>query len=246
MAAPSFRTFSLSDVIQLGTQLRSCADGATTSESAGRAVVRCVHDAFVDESGLRETVLVRYYQTMPYDDLDAELQAFASAQLTEDPWPGLPCLTLLGTAGIEPVWNDRRASQGHRAIPLPSTEAVAKSPMIAQLISQLGLELTSLISPDPDLIVDLDQKQYNVFHVAVALGSPHIPAQDAFVVPYGVRSALGFGGMLPSGDMFAVVLFSRVPIARESADLFRTVALSVKVGMLPVMGRLFDRADDPA
>ena len=39
--------------------------------------------------------------------------------------------------------------------------------------------------------------------------------------------------MLPSGDLFAVVLFSRTPISRETATLFQTVALSVKLAVLP-------------
>ena len=51
--------------------------------------------------------------------------------------------------------------------------------------------------------------------------------------PYGVKSALGFGGMLPSGGLFAVILFSRAPISRETAALFQTVALNAKLAVLP-------------
>ena len=42
-----------------------------------------------------------------------------------------------------------------------------------------------------------------------AAGSPYIPAQEDFVQPVGIRSVLGFGGMLPGGDIFVVILFSR-------------------------------------
>jgi hypothetical protein len=41
------------------------------------------------------------------------------------------------------------------------------------------------------------------------------------------------GGLLPSGEFFAVILFSRVVISPEVASLFRTLALSVKLAFLP-------------
>jgi hypothetical protein len=236
----SLSTFTLSDMIRCGARLRAACVGAGSSAEAASRVVDELNRMLVGQDGERECVLARFYQTVPYVELTADLQSFADRVLGDgSAWPELPCLVLLASAGVEEAWNDPARSQSHRAIPLPSPETVAASPMIAQLISQLGLELSALLEPDPEVIVDLDQKQYNVFHVPVAEGSPYIPAQNDFVVPYAVRSALGFGGMLPSGDMFAVVLFARVPIPRTTADLFRTVALSVKVGMLPVLGNTF-------
>lgn len=239
----SLSGFALPDMIRVGARLRSSCESCATMAESADAVVRGLRDSLVDESGRTECVLVRFYLTVPYAELDDSRQRFAAAALDGSPWPELPCLTLLASAGELPEWNDPTRSRGHQAIPLPSAETVAQSPMIAQLISQLGLELHELLSPDPDLIVDLDQKQYNVFHVADAIGSPYIPAQEEFVRPFGVRSALGFGGMLPSGEMFAVVLFSRTPIARSVADLFRTIALSVKVAVLPAVGRTLTPGD---
>ena len=62
-----------------------------------------------------------------------------------------------------------------------------------------------------------------------------------FVVPFGIKSVLGFGGVLPPGDLFAVIMFSRVPVPRETADLFRNLALSVKLAILPFSrGPVFD------
>ncbi len=234
-------SFSLSDMIRCGAALRaSCADVTTMEQAAGR-VVRLLFDDLSGPKKQTECILVRFYLTVPFAELDQARRDFAERILgSVTPWPELPCLTLLASAGVEDDWNDPARSRSHRVIPLPSPETVAQSPMIAQLLSQLGLELSSLLSPDPELIVDLDQKQYNVFHVADAVDSPYVPAQDDFVAPYGVRSVIGFGGMLPSGEMFAVVVFSRVPVSREAASLFRTIALSVKVAVLPFVGRTFD------
>ena len=45
---------------------------------------------------------------------------------------------------------------------------------------------------------------------------------------------------MPSGELFATILFSRTPIPREVADLFKTLALNVKVALLPFVGtRIF-------
>jgi hypothetical protein len=52
-----------------------------------------------------------------------------------------------------------------------------------------------------------------------------------------VKSVLGFGGLLPNGELFAAVLFCRVPVPRNVADLFRTLALNLKLSLLPFVGK---------
>jgi len=105
--------------------------------------------------------------------------------------------------------------------------------MIAQLIRQFGLDLSDVVQPAPDLVRSLQGKTYGVFHVPEAVGSPYIPAQKDFVLKFGIRSVVGFGGSLPSGDLFAVVLFARVAISSDTADRFRNLALDVKSGFFP-------------
>ena len=53
---------------------------------------------------------------------------------------------------------DAETERGHQAIPLPSPEVVDQLPMVAQLISQLGLELTSVVRPDPNEARALSQR----------------------------------------------------------------------------------------
>jgi two-component system, NtrC family, sensor kinase len=113
---------------------------------------------------------------------------------------------------------------------LPSPEIVEKAPMIAQLIKELGLDLSALLRPSPDVVRELAGKRHGVFHVENAVGSPYIPAQEEFVQRYGFKSVLGFGGLLPNGELFAVILFANVPVSAASADRFRSLALDVKSG----------------
>src|SRR3712207_3011931 len=199
--------FGLSEMLRCSTELRRATKEAPTMEDAAQRVCQVLYDELVTADRSRACALVRCYKTHPYGKLDPELQSFARAVLKgQSLGAGVRCLTLLGTVGDEKAWNSRRTSAGHQAIPLPSADMIEKAPMIAQLIRQFGLELTDVIQPTGDLVRSLQGKTYGVFHVPEAAGSPYIPAQKEFVVKFGFRSVVGFGGSLPSGDLFAVIL----------------------------------------
>ncbi len=228
------RRFTLSDMTECSSALRKMGNGAKSMEEVAKRVVNYFYNHLVDKkTGEKLCALVRFYKTHPYAKLDSELRGFANAMLSKFPdLPTIKCLTLLATTGKKPEWNSRRDSVGHKAIPLPSEEVVLRFPMISQLIIQLGLDIGTVLKPRPTLITDMAQKAYNVFHVSEAVGSPYIPAQKEFVIPFGIKSVLGFGGMLPSGDLFAVIMFSKCYIPRETAIMFRTLTLSVKIAVL--------------
>jgi len=227
--------FEVGDMLHCSKELKEVAREATDMAQAAEAFVRYFRGAFLmPDSTAPACPLVRFYRTRDFGKLAADEQAFAGRLLDGAPSaPTMKCLQLLATAGDEPEWNSPAESHGHRAVPLPSVEMVRQAPMIAALIEQLGLELADVLTPSPVLLRALEGKTYNVFHVEKARGSPFIPAQAGFVAPYGVRSVVGFGGLLASGDLFAVILFSRLPVSRESADLFRFLALDVKGALFP-------------
>jgi hypothetical protein len=240
--------FGLSEMLRCSTELRRAAKDAPTMEEAAQRVCRVLYDELTTSDKGKACALVRCYKTHPYGKLEPELQSFAKAVLQgREAGPRMRCLTLLGTAGDQPSWNSRRTSAGHQAIPLPSTEIIEKAPMIAQLIRQFGLDLTDIVQPTTDLVRGLEGKTYGVFHVPEATGSPYIPAQKDFVLKFGIRSVVGFGGSLPSGDLFAVILFARVPISSETADRFRNLALDVKSGFFPYRdGEIFSTEEAAA
>ena len=234
-------TFTQADADQLGGDLAALGEGAGSMEEVATRVVQHLNENLLDKaSGSKTCALVRLYKTHAYKDLDPELRGFAQGILGHAPESeGMKCLTLLGTAGEKTEWNSRSSSSGHKAIPLPSESFVAQIPMISRLVSQLGLDVNAVIRPDPSLLVDLEQKEYNAFHVPEAVGSPYIPAQKDFVIPHGVRSVLGFGGMLATGDLFAVIVFAKVHIPGETSDLFKSLAVSVKDAIQPFSGNVF-------
>jgi hypothetical protein len=230
--------FTLADMTRCGAELRELSSDATSMEDSAGAIVRHLYENLHGPEG-RACALVRLYKTHPYSNLPAELRDFGRQLMPDDSFdPNTKCLTLLATAGDEPQWNDRHASQHHRAVPLPSAQVVEQFPMIAQLMRQFGIPISSLLEGRAETIHELDQKTYNVFYVPEShIQGPYIPAQDDFVVPYKIKSALGFGGVLPSGSLFAVIMFSKVPIPMETARMFRTIAINVKMNLLRFVGR---------
>lgn len=222
--------FNLANMLRCGRGIRRAAQGASSISGAADTIVRYLYtDSGTLPDGRRTCALVRCYRTMAYGSLDRAQRAFADG-LMRVPLasPDMKCLTLVATVGDEAAWCSPATSRGHRVIPLPSPEIVEQAPMIAQLIRQMGLDIDSVVRPQQDIIPALAGRTYNVFHVEQAVGSPYIPAQQDFVVPYGVRSVVGFGGLLRSGDLFSVIMFSRLPITEESAGRFRTIGLDVK------------------
>lgn len=227
----SLASFGLKEMLRCGLDLRRGAGEAATLEELAQGVVRYFYDNCRTPDGSRECVLVRFYKTHPYGELPAELQTFARGVLGgAQPTPELQCLTLLATAGDKPGWNARQASHAHQAIPLPSVQMVEQAPMIAELIRAMGMDVRAVVTPHPELVRGMEGKTFNVFFVPQAADSPYIPAQD-FVRDYGVRSVLGFGGMLVTGEFYAVILFTRVAVPAESSDRFRNVALDLKLAI---------------
>lgn len=229
----------LSAMTQLGIALRKIGADARSMEDVAERVVQFLHDELRDAAtGARSCVLVRFYFTTRFSNLNEDLRAFGSRLMRGvELKPETRCLTLLATAGEKPEWNSRKNSQGHKTIPLPSKEVIHAFPMVSRLLSQLGLDLGVVLAPSPELVLELEQRGYNVFFVPEAVDSPFIPAQQNFAIPHKVRSVLGFGGLLPSGDVYAVLLFAKVKISKDTADTFRNAAMNLKLALSPLLQR---------
>jgi hypothetical protein len=243
--ASDLTQFGLTEMLRCSRALHRAAAGASTMEATARRISRLLYDELQTPNGDRACALVRCYKTHPFGTLPADLRRFAGNVSGEDAMAeSTRCLTLLASAGSEPHWNARSSSKGHQAIPLPSPQMVEQAPMIAALIRDFGLELADVTNPKPEKMRNSEGKSFGVFHVENALGSVAIPAQEEFVARYAVQSVVGFGGSLASGDLFAVILFSRVRVSAESAERFRTLALDVKALYFPFTeSSVFDRED---
>jgi len=227
--------FGLTEMLRCSRELHRAASNAPTMETSARRICRSLYDQLVTPNGSPACALVRCYKTHPFGDLPDDLRRYArrASGEIEKPPASMKCLTLLASAGSEPQWNSRTSSKSHQAIPLPSPRIVERAPMISRLIKDFGLELSDVTNPSAEVLRNFAGKTYGVFHVEEAVGNPAIPAQEEFVVKHGIRSVVGFGGSLASGNLFAVIMFSRVTVPASAAERLRTLALDVKALFFP-------------
>lgn len=225
--------FGLKEMTECGAGLRRLGADATCLHDVADDIVQYLYARLVDDQGHPACALVRVFKTHPTRLISSDLQRFASNKLGHRSLAECPkCFLLMASKGQVPEWNDRARSTRFQAIPVGGDAFVTQFPMFSQLLTQFGVDLHAFLKPGSDLIVDREEHRFNVFHVEEAIDSPYIPLQQEFVLPYGVRSVLGFGSLLPSGEIFAVIVFSKVPIARHIADRFQTLALCAKIALL--------------
>lgn len=237
----SLARLTLAEMAHATTRLRKLGESTHSFEGAAQKVAQFLFDEFGDPTTAeRGTLLARVYKTHALGGLPPDLQEFAR-KIHPQIDAQTRCLVLMSSVGADPRWNDRRSSRGHQAIPLPSPEAIERLPMVAALLTQLGVNVGKMLSGGSVSVLDEEEKTFNVFHVPEARGSPHIPAQKDFVEPHGVRSVLGCGGQLPDGQLYAAILFSKLPIGAETANTFRPLTLAIKLALIRhANGNLFD------
>ncbi|OQW66378.1 MAG: hypothetical protein BVN29_07945 [Nitrospira sp. ST-bin5] len=227
--------FRLQDMTACSAALRQLGAGASSIDIAADRITRYLYATLT--TGADEDpacVLVRLFKTHPYERLSPELQALADVRLGDKPAnPGMKCLTLLASTGTVEGWNHPAQSSRFRVIPLDGPNTLANLPMFSQLFAQFHIDLPFLEQAGSSLLMDQYATAFNAFHVPQALGSPYVPGQTDFVVPFGIQSVFGFGGLLSTGEMFAVILFAKVPVTRETADLCKAFALSTKLALAP-------------
>jgi hypothetical protein len=241
--------FGVRETLACSLGVRRIASKQDTLEAAARNICRYLYEELRGADGEPACAMVRCYKTHRFRALPPELQRSAkrAMRLGDRPADAMPCLTLMATSGDEPAWNDRRQSRGHQAIPLDSLESVQRAPMVSALFHEIGVDVSEIIRPVPAHVRTPIGKSFRVFHVEQAAGSPYVPAQEEFVERYGIRSVVGFGGVLPDGEMFAVILFARIHIPVEAADRFRTISLDVKGCFLPFSdAEVFDDVASPS
>ena len=234
----SLETFTKADLYQCSVALRNLEYRSQTMEDTANRIVRYLYNNFRDpHTDKQELALVRFFKTHPFRDLSRRLQGEAQSVVPgQYISPATTCLMLLATIGDEPHWNVRQESKGHQAIPLIDQDFVQKAPMISQLIQQFGLKISTVVETNSALITENPHRAFNVFYIQDALNSPYIPAQKEFVAPYRLRSVIGFGGMLPSNELFAVILFSKKMVKFEVANNFKLISAYVRVAIESFQG----------
>ncbi|MCX6611393.1 MAG: hypothetical protein NTW74_11150, partial [Acidobacteria bacterium] len=235
-------SFDIAAMALLGPAVRNCAQGLSGANEAAQRIVQLLDEVMKmpgsDEAAL---ALARIYLTKTYGKLDATEAAFARNLAGCELHSDTVCLTLAGSAGRHENWCDPKKSRGHLAIPLLSVEEVLALPMVWRLFEQLGIDVEFLLSRKLVENSKLRESGLDVFHIEKAEGSRWVPGQD-FVRDEAVQSCFAIGGVLPDGEVFSLLLFSKVAIDSKAATALRPLALNIEIALLPYLG--FGRADE--
>jgi len=226
--------FTPQDMAKCSLVLRQLGRNTASMEACSQKIVKFIYQHFCNsQTGENTCVLVRLFKTHPYGELEDSLQQSARRLMNgNSPAADMKCWTLLAAAGAETHWNSRHTAAENTAIGLVNAELVAQMQPISEIIKQFGLDIPTVIGIERERLLQLEPAVLNIFHVSEAKGSPLIPEQDSLIIPYQVKSVLGFGGILPSGSLFAVVMFLKVKIPPATAQMFKYLALSVKTALL--------------
>jgi signal transduction histidine kinase len=100
--------------------------------------------------------------------------------------------------------------------------------MLSAVFNQIGYNLPTETEPDKSIIIDNQDKEYGVFYVKDATENKLVPKQVEFVEPYGIKSVIGFGGRYGSNNIYAIILFFRVNISKQTAELFPSLNPAIK------------------
>lgn len=144
----------------------------------------------------------------------------------------------------------RQVNQPSSATPLPS-----RSKRTWRSKRGLGALLVHLVDDPEELRVDFRKRFTDglPFQLATAdelpaegvdvlddvLRTPHHGNRHGRGLEHGAQvhalrfAVLGFGGLISSGDLFATIMFSKVPIPPDVADQFRVIGLNLKIAVLP-------------
>jgi hypothetical protein len=213
--------------------------GASTFEEVGQQCVDTLYEAYSES-----IVLARLFTTVPYGNLPNSNKQFVdslakSVGIVPLMTDRTPVLSLIGTRGQRPEWNNRRQSQGHVGIPLASGAFISSIPMMSRLLKQLGLDLAWIDEWDTKIVAEQNLSKFSgMFYVQDARtefdkqGRNVIAAQD-FVEEFGVRTVFGFGGGYLQAETFVVlIVFTRETIQQEIVQPFTTVINAFKIATL--------------
>jgi hypothetical protein len=228
-------------------QARSRVEDRRSLSAAAQALAETVFSSFGES-----LALVRVFATVPFGELPRANQDFVRALMREREVESLltaamPVLSLMGTSGIRPEWNDRMSSRGHLGIPLASAEFVDAIPMIARLLSEFGLVIVGMDGGGARIVRSKVGNLSGMFYVADARaetdeqGRLIISAQD-FVAEHGVQTVFGFGGAyMLERSYVAIILFARESVDAERARELAPLSSALKAATMRLVdqGRFF-------
>ncbi|MBT6047768.1 MAG: PAS domain S-box protein, partial [Candidatus Scalindua sp.] len=221
---------TLAKVCELSPFIKEKCKGTLTLEETAQELMKTLYQTFISDNGESAIVLTRFFKSCSYCDLPGDIQDDIKQKegRTIIP-PQDKYLTLLGTWGDLEEWRQREKSENYKAFSLNDSQVLYKFPMLSAVFSQIGFKIPTAREPDKSIIVDKQDVDYGLFYVEDTKDNKLVPKQAEFVVPFGVKSAIGFGGHYVSTDVYATIIFFRENVSLRIAKLFLSLDPAIKL-----------------
>ncbi len=230
------KELTLTNIFELSQFIKERCKGLSSLEEIAQELMNTFCQVFSTDNGKSAFVLSRFFKSCIYEELPDDIKIYIQHQEgKEEVSAQNRYLTLLGTTGDLEEWKCRKTSKGHQVLPLYDYQTTNNIPMLSALFSQIGFDISEVVKPDKNIIINKINKEeydFGVFCVEEARGSKLIPKQAEFVEPFGIKSVIGFGGVYKTGNIYAIIVFSREKISSEKAKMFLSLNPSVKLTTL--------------
>lgn len=227
---PVLDQFSVDDLVACGRVVREIAVGVPDMTAAADLIAGYLMDTLTTADGGPACGVLHLHRTQAFRTLPSRLQALGR-EAAPDVEDNTVCLVHLGSRESVPTL-PKTASDWVR--PFTPNEITAQ-PIILRLLAALGVDLETIKDPARVLAQRMQHHSLNVYLEHDLASGELIPDGDArsAIASSGLRSLVALGGILPSGDLLVVSLFSIVHVDEHVADLLRSLGTSIKAALIP-------------
>jgi DNA-binding CsgD family transcriptional regulator/GAF domain-containing protein len=237
----SINELTLQKVFEFSAHTKKHTAGLSTVEDVCQSLTQSLYQTFSNSNGQSEFALCRIFKSCSFGDFPKELKTHIRQKTKTRLVNETKHIALLGTFGETKEWCSISNSKNHKALPLNDPNAIKNFPMMLALFNQIGFEISQNQKTGPILFLKKEDHDFGLFLVEKAEGNSLIPDQEDFVIPLGIKSVFGFGGMFSTGNIFAVIIFSKKRIKKNQAEIFHSLVPAFKYAQVKneLKGRIF-------
>lgn len=239
---PRIASYSVEDVSALRARVESELKVFSSFQQASQRFTDILYEELSPSAVLFRVFATVDYEKLPEKERDFVMELARSRAFLDELKSKTRVVTLLGSRGKRPSWNQRHRSERHLAIPLVTASFIKTIPMVSRLMGDMGTGLDWVQKQDQNMIVTSMGKMARVLYVEDALGTRtgdgfEVIPDRSFVEENGVRTVLALGGAYLNGTIVAVVLFTNERVPPDRVEKLLPVVHSFKIAtMKAVMG----------
>ncbi len=239
---------TMSVIKKVQDYIDSNADNFKYLEELAHGITNTLHSELKELNVLSRIFINLPYKSLPKANKKAVDELTSSLNVSSKIKRNTQILSLVGSSGVQPEWNDRANSQGHVGIPLISTEFIDGIPMMARLLGDLGIDIEGINEEKAGITANVIEEEQGLFHVDDAhtktdkKGRLIIAAQD-FVKSNNIITVFGLGGNIRENIYFTFIVFNNQSLPEEETKLTLLLTSAIADAFEPYVkkGRIFKK-----